>query len=101
MFLNDAKREKIIHLKHLNYDLKEGNHSAWDELVGTLYEPTERHKIEWAIGAVVTGDSKEIQKFLVLYGDSGTGKSTILNIIQDLFDGILWYVYCKRFRCKQ
>jgi hypothetical protein len=52
-----------------------------------LYAPEERAKIEWSIGAVVSGDSKKIQKFLVLYGPAGTGKSTVLNIIQKLFDG--------------
>ena len=55
--------------------------------MSVLYSPEERHKIEWAIGAIVTGDSKTIQKFLVLYGAPKTGKSTILNIIQMLFDG--------------
>lgn len=64
-----------------------GECKAWDELVGTLYSQEERNKIEWAIGAIVSGDSKKITKFLVFYGDAGTGKSTILNIIQKLFDG--------------
>ena len=87
VFLNDPPKREDYSSKRLSYDLKAGDYSAWDELVGTLYEPEERHKIEWAIGAVVSGDSKEIQKFLVLYGDSGTGKSTILNIICELFKG--------------
>ena len=52
-----------------------------------LYSPEERHKIEWSIGAIVTGDSKHIQKFMVFYGSAGTGKSTILNVIQKLFEG--------------
>jgi len=73
--------------KRLPYDLAEGDHSAWDELVGTLYKPDERAKIEWAIGAIVAGASKKIQKFLVLYGPPGAGKGTILNIILMLFDG--------------
>jgi energy-coupling factor transporter ATP-binding protein EcfA2 len=55
--------------------------------MSTLYSEEERHKIEWAIGSIVTGDSKKIQKFMVLYGAAGTGKSTILNIIQQLFEG--------------
>lgn len=87
VFLNDPPRREDYSSKHLDYELKSGDYSAWDELVGTLYESDERHKIEWAIGAVVSGDSKQIQKFLVLYGDSGTGKSTILNIICELFKG--------------
>ena len=73
--------------KKLPYSLAEGDYSAWDELVSALYSPEERHKIEWAIGAIVSGGSKTLQKFIVLYGDSGTGKSTILHIIEKLFDG--------------
>src|SRR3954465_13417650 len=65
----------------------EGDADAWDELTSTLYSPPERAKIEWAIGSIVSGDSKSIQKFFVLYGAPGTGKSTILNIIQALFEG--------------
>jgi energy-coupling factor transporter ATP-binding protein EcfA2 len=71
----------------LPYPLQEGSVDAWDELLSTLYSKEEREKIEWAIGAVVSGDSKKIQKFLVFYGPAGSGKSTILNIIQSLFEG--------------
>lgn len=73
--------------KRVPYALQPGDHSAWDALLGKLYTPEERAKIEWAIGAVVSGDSKKIQKFLVLYGSAGTGKSTILNVIQKMFEG--------------
>lgn len=73
--------------RRLPYSLSSGPHPAWDELVGTLYSVEERAKIEWAIGAVVSGDSKKIQKFLVLYGPAGTGKSTVLNIVGALFTG--------------
>lgn len=73
--------------KRLPYPLKEGDISSYEELISTLYDPSERAKLEWAIGAVISGDSKNIQKFLVLYGSAGAGKSTILNIIQKLFEG--------------
>ncbi len=73
--------------KRLPYPLTSGDISAWDELIGTLYNPEERAKLEWAIGAVASGDAKKIQKFLVLYGSAGTGKSTYLNILQSLFEG--------------
>lgn len=73
--------------RRLPYSLEDGSYDSWDRIVGTLYNEEERAKIEWAIGAVVSGDSKFIQKFLVFYGPPGSGKSTILNIIQKLFVG--------------
>lgn len=81
----EVKKEDYVS-RRLPYDLAEGPTEAWDELIGTLYSPENRQKLEWAIGAIVAGDSKSIQKFLVLYGSQGTGKSTILNIIQWMFE---------------
>lgn len=87
LFANSEAKKTDYATKKLPYPLEEGDISAWDELVGTLYSVEERAKIEWAIGSIVAGDSKKIQKFFVLYGPAGSGKSTILNIIQKLFDG--------------
>ena len=82
----EMTREKYAS-KKLSYPLEAGSIEAFDKLIGTLYSEEERHKIEWAIGSIVSGDSKTIQKFMVLYGAAGTGKSTILNIVQQLFEG--------------
>ena len=87
IFSNTETNKKDFASKRLNYPLEPGSIDAWDKLMSTLYDDSERHKIEWAIGSIVTGDSKKIQKFMVLYGEAGTGKSTILNIIQQLFEG--------------
>lgn len=86
-FANTEVKQSDYVSRRLPYALEPGDYSAWDELVGTLYNTEERAKIEWAIGAVVSGDAKKIQKFLVLYGPAGTGKSTMLNIIMKLFEG--------------
>lgn len=87
IFSNVETKKEDYATKRLNYPLESGDISAYDELMSVLYSEEERHKIEWAIGAIVTGESKTIQKFMVLYGSAGTGKSTILNIIQKLFEG--------------
>lgn len=87
IFSNDKTVKKDYATKKLNYPLEAGDISAYDKLMSTLYSKDERAKIEWAIGSIVTGDSKKIQKFMVLYGSAGTGKSTVLNIIQKLFEG--------------
>lgn len=87
IFSNTKTTKEDYASKRLNYPLELGDYSSWDKLISTLYIPEERHKIEWSIGAIVTGEAKYIQKFMVFYGSAGTGKSTILNIIQQLFDG--------------
>ena len=87
IFSNTETTKKDYSSKRLSYPLEKGDTPAYDKLLSTLYSEEERHKLEWAIGAIVSGDSKEIQKFMVLYGAAGTGKSTVLNIIQQLFEG--------------
>lgn len=87
LFANSESKKTNYASKKLSYPLEDCDISSYEKLVSTLYSDEERRKIEWCIGAVVSGDSKKIQKFCVLYGAAGTGKSTILNIIQMLFDG--------------
>lgn len=87
VFSNTETNKKDYASKKLGYPLQAGTFSAYDKLMSTLYTEDERHKIEWAIGSIVSGESKKLQKFMVLYGAAGTGKSTVLNIIQQLFEG--------------
>lgn len=87
IFSNTDVTKEDYASKKLSYPLEEGSITAYDKLISTLYSEEERHKIEWAIGSIVSGESKKLQKFMVLYGAAGTGKSTILNIIQQLFEG--------------
>ena len=87
LFANDGTNKKDYASKRLSYPLEPGECPAYEQIISTLYSEEERRKIEWAIGSIVTGESRALQKFLVLYGGPGTGKSTMLNIIQDLFEG--------------
>ncbi len=87
IFSNMTASKKDYASKKLNYPLEAGDFTAYDKLMSVLYSKEERQKIEWAIGSIVSGESKKIQKFMVLYGAAGTGKSTALNIIQQLFEG--------------
>lgn len=86
-FANDTVTKESYVSRRLPYSYEPAPTPAWDEIIGTLYSPEERMKLEWAIGAIVTGESKKIQKFIVMYGAPGAGKGTIINIIQLLFEG--------------
>lgn len=88
VFSNTERKRELYSSHSLNYALAPGDISAYDELISILYSPEERNKLEWIIGSIVTGDSKKIQKFVVLTGEPGTGKGTVIDkIICKLFDG--------------
>lgn len=86
-FANTEMKKTDYISRALPYGIVELDTPAYEELVSTLYDEREREKLEWAIGAVIAGDSKKLQKFIVLYGAPGSGKSTMLNIIQMMFPG--------------
>lgn len=85
IFANTPVRQEDHVSYRLPYSLEDGVATCWLKLVDTLYDPPERQKIEWFIGSILTGDCRAIDKFLVFYGDPGSGKSTILNVMQKLF----------------
>ena len=87
VFANTDVKKEDYSSKRLPYALENCPIPAYTELITKLYAPEERRKLEWAIGAIITGASKKIQKFLVLYGPPKSGKSTILKIIEKLFKG--------------
>lgn len=88
-FANSEVTKKDYVSRRLNYNIAPGDISAYETLVNLLYDPEEREKFEWAIGAVIEGAAKTIQKFLVFYGSGGTGKSTIMEIISRLMGGMV------------
>lgn len=95
VFSNTEKKRELYSSHSLSYALAPGDYSAYNQLISVLYSPEEKEKLEWIIGSIVTGDSKKIQKFIVLTGDAGTGKSTVIRIIGKLFDG-----YCSTVDAK-
>jgi len=58
--------------------------SAYEELIGVLYDEENRKALEWAIGSLVNNGPK---KTVVIYGRARTGKTTVLNILRELYPG--------------
>lgn len=88
VFANEEPTKGMACTFKMPYELSDAVPEAWNTLCDTLYEPEERLKFEWAIGSIFAGDSATtVQKFYVFYGPPGSGKSTIMNVIEMLFDG--------------
>lgn len=84
----DVKRSDYASYR-LDYPLLECPTPYYDKICEVLYTPEEQEKWEWAIGCIIAGDQRKIQKMLVFYGEPGTGKSTIIGkiIADNIFGG--------------
>ena len=87
IFKDDLTKKEDYATFKLPYSMEKEEPVYWNKLLGRLYSPEERRKIEYAIGAVIAGESVNLQKFFIFVGDAGTGKSTIIKIIDDMFRG--------------
>ena len=87
VYTNTEKKRELYSSHSLPYALAPGDHPAYSELMNVLYDPVELDKAEWLFGSIVAEKSKKLQKFLVLIGDAGTGKSTVINIVEKIFSG--------------
>lgn len=90
LFADEKPEKNDYATTRLPYYMVDGSCPGWDELVGTLYKPLEQYKLEWFIGALASNHARDIDKFCVIHGMSGTGKSTILKILRMIFQG-----YCQ------
>lgn len=95
MFCNEIPKKEDYVTKTLSYPLAEGDCPYYRKLMTTLYDPEELEKLEWAVGSIFVGDSVKIQKFIVLFGPPGSGKSTFLNILEMLFEHHVGYFDAK------
>ena len=89
LFANSEIKKTDYASRRLPYAIGPGPIDAYNEMFSLLYTDEERAKFEWAIGAVIAGDAKKIQKFLVFFGPGGTGKSTVMTLIEWLFGGLV------------
>ena len=95
-FKSDVVALEDYRSKRLKYDPTPGETPGYNKLMSVLYLPEELQKIEWAIGSILAGEGKHIDKMLILYGSPKTGKSTVLSIIRQIFAG-----YCASFTAEQ
>ena len=98
MFSNSEVKRTDYASKTLDYPLQDCPTPYYDALCDVLYLPNEREKWEWAIGCMIAGDQRKIQKMFAFYGEPGTGKSTIIGkIIADQIMGGFEMGYATKF----
>ena len=87
VFKSDPPSKTLYSSHRLPYDPIKSDTPNYDRLMSVLYSESDRQKIEWLIGVGLAGDNDKVQKFGVIFGDPGTGKGTVLWIIEKLFEG--------------
>ena len=98
IFSNTEVKRTDYATKALDYPLQECPTPYYEALTDVLYLPDEREKWEWAVGCMIAGDQRKIQKMFAFYGEPGTGKSTIIGkIIADMIMGGYEMGYATKF----
>ena len=66
--------------------------NVYDIFLKTVMDPVDRKMLEDYIGWFLLGEKENIPQYTVFYGESGSGKSTILNMLCRIFgDGRVSY----------
>ena len=86
-FVDEAPPREAYRARRLPYSLSNKPARAYHKLAGILYDPEELEKLEWSVGLCLCGEQSLVHKFVAIFGGTGTGKSTYLNIIDSLFQG--------------
>ncbi len=89
LFSNSEIKRTDYATKTLDYPLIDQPTPYYDTLCEVLYLPDERDKWEWAVGCMISGEQRKIQKMFAFYGEPGKGKSTIISKIfgEQIFGG--------------
>lgn len=83
-FSNETPVREDYSTYQLPYYPQKGPTPYFDKLTKQLYSEEDLGKIMWMLGALFNGKMPKIEKFLFLYGAAGTGKGTILKIIDQM-----------------
>ena len=86
-FADENPTREDYRARRLPYSLSQKQPRAYLKLMNVLFDPEELEKLEWAVGLCLCGEQSLVHKFITLFGSSGTGKSTFLDIVDSLFAG--------------
>lgn len=87
LFSDDEIKREDYSTTQLSYTPVQGPTPAFNAMYSLLYDDDELKKILWFIGATLTNEMVNIEKFLYLYGSKGSGKGTMIKLIEMLFEG--------------
>lgn len=85
IFSDTQPRREDYASRTFPYTPAPGDTAAFNEMLSVWFDPENQTRIKWAIGSILSGATHDIHKFYVLYGEPGTGKSSLLKIIRLLF----------------
>lgn len=85
-FKSDKPVREDLSTFQLSYDPIPGDTPAFDKAMHKWYKPEDKEIVLWFIGAALTNNMKPIQKFLFIYGSGGSGKGSLLSVIEQVFE---------------
>ena len=74
----------------LNHNIEMGEYPNYEKFINTIFSLKDRECLEYIIGGIAS-DWNVLGKLIILSGPPASGKSTLLNLIYEIFKG---YICC-------
>lgn len=84
-FKSDKPVREDYSTTQLAYDPVPGDTPTFDKIMGKWYSDADIEILLWFIGATLTNNIANVQKFIFIYGSGGSGKGSFLKIVEQIF----------------
>lgn len=84
-FKDDTPKREDYSTTKLSYTPTRGATPIFDKIMTKWYTNRDIEILLWFIGATLTNNMANIQKFIFIYGSGGSGKGSFLKILEHLF----------------
>mgnify|MGYP004709275491 FL=1 len=84
-FKSDKPGREDYSTSQLSYDPIDGPTPVFDKIMKKWYTDEDIEILLWFIGATLTNNIANVQKFIFIYGSGGSGKGSFLKIVEQIF----------------
>lgn len=85
-FKDDVPSREDYSTTKLSYTPMPGPTPIFDKIMTKWYTEEDIEILLWFIGATLTNNIANVQKFIFIYGSGGSGKGSFLKIVEDIFE---------------
>lgn len=84
-YKSDTPARDMYSTYQLPYDPQDIPTPTFDKMMDKWYEKDSQERILWLLGASLSNNMKNLEKFLFIYGKGGAGKGSLIKVIEQVY----------------